>query len=69
MVGFRVGHLPLPRAAPAAKKRGSLSPPSSFPCGAPGEAGTREAQPRYGCRGRRGESVLSRVWCAVSGES
>ena len=37
----------LPRAAPAAKKGGSLPPPSSLPCGAPGEAGTSEAQPRF----------------------
>ena len=43
----RVDHLPLPGAAPAVKKGGSLPPPSSLPCGAPGEAGTSEAQPRF----------------------
>ena len=47
VVDFGVHHLPLPGAAPAAKNRGSLPPPSSPPCDAPGEAGTREAQPRF----------------------
>ena len=37
----------LPRAAPAVKKGGSLPPPSPVSCGAPGEGGTREAQPHF----------------------
>ena len=47
MVDRRVDHLPLPGGAPASKKGGSLPPPTPLPCGAPGEAGTRGAQPCY----------------------
>ena len=57
MAGFRVGHLPLPGGAPAPKKEGSLSPLSSLPCGAPGQAQTRWTLPCHGCRSRRGDPV------------
>ena len=53
--------LTLAGAAPAAQKGGSLPPPSPVSCGAPGEAGTRGAQPRYACRRGRGKSVPTRV--------
>ena len=47
VVNFGMHHLPLAGAAPAAKKWGSLPLPSPVSCGAPGEAGTREAKPRF----------------------
>ena len=59
----------LPRAAPAAKKGGSLPPPSPVSCGAPGEVGTRGAQPRYVCRSRCGESVPTRVQYGFPGKA
>ena len=47
MVDRRVDHLTCSDGASAPKIGGSLSPPSSLPCGAPGEAWTREVQPRF----------------------
>ena len=62
----------LPRAAPAAKKVGSLSPPAPLSCGAPlrrarGGHARRSLASLF--RSGRGKSVLSRVWCSVSGKS
>ena len=71
-VTIRVHHLPLPGAAPAAKKGGSLPPPSPVPCGAQ----TRRA--RRGHAGRRpatlyrrglGESVPTHVQCGCPGKA
>ena len=60
-MSLRAHHPPLPGAAPAVKKGGALPPPSSPSRGAPGEAVTRGAQPRYACRNGPGESVPTRV--------
>ena len=48
-MSFSLSPFTLPRAAPAAKKGGSLSPPAPLSCGAaaPGGRGTREAHPRF----------------------
>ena len=67
MVDRRVDHLPLPGAAPAVKKGGSLPPLPPPPVrrhDAPGEAGTRRAPPPprgLYAAGRFGESVPTRV--------
>ena len=68
MVDRRVDHLPLPGAAQAAKKGGALPPPSSLPCGARGEAGTRGAPPRHACRSGCGQSVPTRVQSGFRGK-
>ena len=62
----------LPRAAPAAKKGGALSPPAPLSCGAPlrqarGGPARRSLASLF--RGARGKSVVSRVCCGVSGKS
>ena len=61
-----------PRAAPAAKTGGALSPPAALPCGAPPRrVGGGHARRRLASLSRsgRGKSVFSRVQCGVSGKS
>ena len=63
-VSFCLSPFTLPGGAPAPKIGRSLPPLPPPPVrrhDAPGEAGTRGAPPRHGCRSRRGESVPTRV--------
>ena len=60
--GQRPGHLS-PRSWRTSAEKPGVAPSTSSPSrrSAPGEAGTRRAPPRHGCRRRRGESVPTRV--------